>query len=263
MQTLERLGALTLTEVDLGDFTVRGVLIAGEERVVVWDTLSHPDDMQVFLPSIGGRELAIVYSHADWDHIWGPAGLPHGRAAIIGHAECRERFATEVPQALGEKMAEDPGHWQAVQLLPPTVTFEREFRVDLGGETLFLHHLPGHTSDSIVGFLPEEGVLLAGDAVEMPLPLVPAACDLARWIAELRRWLAEQRVATVIPAHGLVGGPEILARNISYLEQLLAGRGMVMPEPLSAFYRETHLANIRAWCGEGSQTRSPDCGKEK
>ena len=247
MQTLRQLGTLWLTEVNLGDFKVRGVFIPGEERVVVWDTLSHPDDMKVFLPMLQGRELIIVYSHADWDHIWGTAGLPYGKAAILGHVECRKRFINEVPHVLAEKMVEDPNHWQAVQLLPPTTAFSQEYTVGLGGDSLF-NYLPGHTSDSIVGFLPKEGVLLAGDAVETPLPLVPAACDLVRWIEELHLWQKNPRVKTVIPAHGPIGGPELLARNIVYLEHLLAGREMDMPEPLNDFYRETHLANVQAWC---------------
>jgi len=251
MQTIERLGKLWLTEISLGDFDVRAVLIPGKERVVVWDTLAHPDDMAAFLPKVRGREVVIVYSHADWDHIWGTAGLPDGNRTILAHELCRERFSTEVPTILAKKTAEDPVRWQAVQLLPPTTTFARELAIGLGESTLFLRHLPGHTPDSIVGFLPDEGVLLAGDAVETPLPQVPAGCDLARWIDELCRWQENPRVRTVVPAHGAIGGPELLAQNIAYLRQLLAGEEMAMPETLSAFYRETHLANVQAWCKGG------------
>jgi len=60
------------TEVALGEYDVRGVLLVGDARAVVWDTLSHPRDMTRWRPLIGGRDLVVVYSHADWDHIWGP-----------------------------------------------------------------------------------------------------------------------------------------------------------------------------------------------
>ncbi|EKD38312.1 MAG: beta-lactamase protein [uncultured bacterium] len=251
MQTIERLGKLWLTEVVLGGFDVRAVLIPGKERVVVWDTLAHPDDMAAFLPMTRDRELVIVYSHADWDHIWGTAGLPDGNRTILAHDLCRERFSTEVPTTLAEKTAEYPDRWQAVQLIPPTTTFAREQAISLGESTLFLHHLPGHTPDSIVGFLPDEGVLLAGDAVETPLPQVPAECDLVEWIEELGRWQKDPRLRTVIPSHGAVGGPEILTQNIAYLRRLLKGEIMAIPTTLSTFYRETHLANVRAWCKGG------------
>jgi len=115
-----------LTQVTLDDFDVRGALILGGTRVVVWDTLSHPRDMRLFEPLIGDRDIVIVYSHADWDHIWGTAGLPHDRARIIGHAGCGDRFASDVPAVLGRKRAAEPGRWDDVVLVPPTETFERE-----------------------------------------------------------------------------------------------------------------------------------------
>lgn len=248
MRTAEKLGQLWLTEVDLGEFKVRGVLIPGEERVAIWDTLSHPDDMKAFLPMLAGREPVIVYSHADWDHVWGTEGIGAGNYTIVAHDLCKKRFAAEVAETLTEKTADDPGRWQAVRLHPPTLTFTESHRVDLGSTALFLHHLPGHTEDSIVGFLPDEGVLLVGDAVEHPLPQVPAGCDLARWIAELRRWQANPQLRTVIPSHGQIGGAELLAGNIVYLQHLLDGREPAVPEPLEDFYRETHRENVGAWC---------------
>ncbi len=250
VQTVMRLGKLWMAEADLGDFRVRAVLIPGKERVVIWDTLSHPDDMQVFLPMISGREQVIVYSHADWDHVWGTAGLAHRHTAIVAHELCRERFAAEVPAVLAEKIAEDPARWQAVQLFPPTVTFADRYAIRLGSTEFFLHYLPGHTGDSIVGFLPEDGVLLAGDAVETPLPQVPAGSDLVRWIEELRRWRMDRLVKTVIPAHGAIGGTELIAKNIAYLEHLQRGEEPAMPETLDDFYRETHRENVLIWCGK-------------
>lgn len=249
MQTVERLGKVWITQVDLGEFSVRGALIPGEERVLVWDTLAHPDDMIALLPVIQDRELVIVYSHADWDHVWGTASLP-SNSAIVAHDSCRSRFAAEVPAILAEKMAADSVRWQAVKLCPPTMTFAENHAIRLGSTTVFLSHLPGHTPDSIVGFLPDEGVLLAGDAVESPLPQVPAGCDLARWIEELLRWQEDPRLRTVVPSHGPIGGAEILAGNIVYLRQLLAGEKVTVPETLDDFYRETHLANLKAWCTE-------------
>ena len=49
---------------------------------------------------------------------------------------------------------------------------------------------------------------------------------------------------TVVPAHGPIGGVEILQRNIHYLRALLNGRPLPVTEPLTDFYRETHRANV-------------------
>jgi glyoxylase-like metal-dependent hydrolase (beta-lactamase superfamily II) len=234
-----------LTRVTLDDYDVRGALILGDERAVVWDTLSRPRDMRPFLPLIGNRELVIVYSHADWDHIWGTAGLDTDGVRIVGHEICRQRFDTDVPVVLADKQKAHPGAWDDVLLVPPTETFEYEWSLDLGGMTLMLRHLPGHTPDCIVGLIPERGILLAGDTVETPCPVVPADSPLPDWIAELRRWADDGRVRRVIPSLGAPGGREIVQQNADYLEGIRIGSPTEPPGPLTGFYRETHQQNVR------------------
>lgn len=238
-----------LTDVTLRDFDVRGALVRGSERAVVWDTLSHPRDMMCFRPLVEDGALVIVYSHADWDHVWGTAGLPYERALIVGHEASVARFANDVPRTLEAKRAAEPGVWDAVRLVAPTVVFARDHSLDLGSPTMTLHHLPGHTADAIVAFVPERGLLLMGDTAETPLPVVSSPAALPRWITELQEWEADVRVRTVVPSHGRIGGREILQQNIRYLQRLLEGLPFDVSEPLSPFYRATHEANLRACCG--------------
>ena len=240
---------LWITRVALDEYDVRGaLLLAGNRDAIVWDTLSRPRDMAAYHPLIADRRLTIVYSHADWDHIWGTAGLPYEDADIVAHALTRDRFSSDVPDVLAEKRAAHPGDWDDVVLVAPTEAFGANRTLEVHGTTLELHHLPGHTPDCIVGFIPDRGLLLAGDTIETPCPVVPADSPLNAWIGELRRWAADLRVSTVIPAHGPIGGRDLLDRNIEYLEAILAGHPHVPHGPLSAFYRETHLQNLR-WTG--------------
>ncbi|HUR93276.1 MAG TPA: MBL fold metallo-hydrolase [Gemmatimonadales bacterium] len=241
-ETIER--NIWSTRVALGEYDVRGALVLGGERALVWDTLARPRDMRTYLPFIGSRELVIVYSHADWDHIWGTAGLPHTGVRIVAHESCSERFKTDVPKTLATKQGDEPGLWDDVVLVPPTETFSGEHSIDLGGLTVTLSHLPGHTSDCLVAFVPERGLLLAGDTVETPCPVVPADAPLDAWIAALRRWEADERVCSVVPAHGPIGGREILSRNIAYLEALRSGHPIEPAGALTPFYRKTHATNV-------------------
>jgi glyoxylase-like metal-dependent hydrolase (beta-lactamase superfamily II) len=220
-------------------FTVRGALILGSAHAVVWDSLAHPQDMQPLLPLIGNRPLTVVYSHADWDHAWGTAGLPYDQ--VIGHAVCRQRFASDVPATLQMKQAEQPGVWDAVQLIPPTIVFAERYTLDLGGVTLELHSLPGHTYDCIVGLLPEWNILLAGDTVETPLPVLEPDSPRQRWIDKLAAWQTDPRVRWVIPAHGPIGGFELIEATLTYLRDLPHS---TVPDDLDAFYRETHATNV-------------------
>ena len=235
-----------VAEVALREYDVRGALLLGEGRALVWDSLSHPRDMRPYLALIADVDLVVAYSHADWDHIWGTAGLPHDRTVVLGHRACLERFSTDVPVTLDQMQAAEPGAWDDVRLVAPTQVFEGETTVDLGSMSLTMHHLPGHTPDCCVAFVPERGLLLAGDTAETPFPVVPTGCPLDGWIAGLERWAADERVQTVVPAHGAVGGREILEHNIRYLQGLRDGCPLDLAEPLTGFYQRTHESNLRA-----------------
>jgi glyoxylase-like metal-dependent hydrolase (beta-lactamase superfamily II) len=246
MSTLRTLDdGIWTAEVALREYDVRSALLLGDGRALVWDTLSHPRDMRAYLGLITDASLVIAYSHADWDHVWGTAGLPHDRTLIVGHRACLERFAADVPVTLERKQAAEPGSWDDVRLVAPTQVFEDQVLVDLGSLSVQIHHLPGHTPDCCVAFVPERGLLLAGDTAEVPFPVVPEGGPLAEWIAGLERWAADVRVLTVVPAHGAVGGREILEHNIRYLQSLRDRRPIEYAGPLTDFYRATHESNLR------------------
>ncbi|HSW27861.1 MAG TPA: MBL fold metallo-hydrolase [Longimicrobiales bacterium] len=259
---------LHLLEAEVEDFDVRAAVLVGTERAVVWDTLAHPAQMEgvrrivAAAGGVAGRSaavgrsaeaslpLTVVYSHADWDHAWGTCALGDVED-VVAHAWSERRFRSDVPEELRRRQAEEPGLWDAVRLVPPTVLFERTHTLDLGGATLELHALPGHTPDCSVCFVPEWGVLLAGDTVETPLPVVNEARAVAEWAQALERWRDDARVATVVPAHGPVGGRELVEHTLRYLRGLAAGGDLADLSALSPFYRETHRRN-QELAGPGS-----------
>jgi glyoxylase-like metal-dependent hydrolase (beta-lactamase superfamily II) len=236
----ELLPGVWTSEVVLPEFGVRSVALLGRERMLVFDTLLRPSDMQPFAGLAGGREIVTVYSHADWDHIWGTAGLPHLGREVVGHTACAERFRTEVPGTLGEKRAAEPRVWDDVELVPPTTLFGHRLEIDLDSWTVQLHHLPGHTRDSIVAWVPQLGLLLGGDAVEDPWPLSEEGLPLSPWIESLERWFDEPSLELVIPSHGTIAGRELLNRNILYLRALGDGRPYPVPEGTGPFYGEQY-----------------------
>jgi glyoxylase-like metal-dependent hydrolase (beta-lactamase superfamily II) len=181
---------LWLVESAVEDFDVRAVVVAGRERAVVWDTLARPADMAGVAQLVGELPITVVYSHGDWDHVWGTAGLARPPREIVAHQDCLPRFAAELPAALEEKRAAAPGEFDEVVLLPPTRAVGGRERLDLGGLTLELLPLPGHTPDSLVGFIPGWGVLLAGDTVETPLPFLNPGSPVEEWAGALESWAA-------------------------------------------------------------------------
>ena len=235
--------ASTIHEIDAGEFSVRSVLIHGNKFSLVWDTLTHPRDMAGVAEACAGRQCFVVYSHADWDHIQGTAALCD--PLVIGHRECARRFQGEARQTLAELQAGAPDKWAQVRLIPPDITFEHRLDLDLGGLAVSLHALPGHTPDSIVAFIPDQGLLLAGDTVELPCPCVPAGCDLDAWIENLERWRNHAGARTVIPSHGPSGGKEILDSAIDYLCGLRQGKPRPIPKDARPMYVQTHADNLK------------------
>ena len=236
-----------LVEADLGDFRVRGAVVAGAERAVIWDTLARPRDMAGVAELVPDLPISVVYSHGDWDHVWGTVGISTHPDEIVAHSACLERFLGELPSTLEERRKAGPEEYRDVTLVAPTRTFRTGLTLELGGVTLELHHLPGHTRDTVVGFIPEWGIFLAGDAVETPFPFLNPGNPIEPWAKGLEGWSerlgATEAPWTVVPSHGSVGGPELLLENARYLRALLAGRLPSIPLDLTRFYRETHAAN--------------------
>ena len=232
-------------EIHTGMFPVCSVLIHGQRHQLLWDTLSHPRHLSAIRPALH-KSCLVAYSHADWDHVQGTAALDC--AVVVGHRECARRFECEAPRTLRDLQAREPGMWDGVHLVPPTVIFDGQLDLDLGGCTVHLRHLPGHTPDSIVAFIPELALLLAGDAAELPCPDVPENCHLDGWIHGLEYWEGHDGVRYVIPSHGPVGGREILSRTAAYLRALRDGAPLDLPRDASEFYMRTHAENLRH-CG--------------
>lgn len=236
--------ALWLAERALdAEMRVCAAVIFGERCSVVVDTLIRPEDMEPVRGLLAERDLPVIVvnTHADWDHTWGNAAFPD--APIFAHRLCRAAMLTEGAATLAQKRADEPERFAHVTIVPPTVTFSEFMDIDLGGLTLSMHALPGHTADEIVVHLPEIGVFLAGDAAEWPIPTTMAG-PLRPWAAELRRWAARDDVQTVIPSHGPVTDASLLRTNATYLDALLISPDMPWEPPDNMeFYREAHAQN--------------------
>ena len=241
---------LWLYEASRSGIAVRGALIIGEQYAAVWDSLAHPGDVAVLADALGDKPYYLIYSHADWDHCWGSSGFTRPPINIIAHAACRRRFDDDVPATLRKMQLEQADHWDAVELRAPNLSFTKSLNLDLGGVELELRHLPGHTSDCIVGWLPQWSTLLGGDAIETPLPVVNSADGLGAWLARLESWAALPELSLTIPAHGNCLGREALEGTIAYLRALTGNQDFDLPPNLSPFYAETHKKNLRIAAGD-------------
>src|SRR5262249_15295535 len=89
------------------------------------------------------------------------------------------------------------------QLTLPTLTVEDRLTLHRGNRVIDIRHLGrGHTAGDIVVHLPKEGIVITGDLVVWPVPLVGGEQSyVGDWSATLER-LRELKPSIIVPGHG-------------------------------------------------------------
>ncbi len=195
---------------------VNAGFIRTAKGVFVVDTLVTPEDgaaLRDAAEAEGGQITAMVFTHEHGDHTIGSSVFPPG-GVIASEGTAR---GVEV----------EAKHWPGAGAGPksPTVIFDS--KVTLPWEPkIVIVELGGHAQGSSVVYVPEHRVLFSGDLVFRGRAAYVGSMRPERWLASLRT-LEGWDVKTVIPGHGPVGGPEILAEQRVWLEKFLArARGL-------------------------------------
>ncbi|MBI5836809.1 MAG: MBL fold metallo-hydrolase [Candidatus Eisenbacteria bacterium] len=135
--------------------------------------------------------------------------LEKGRSLLGGelNAEERESYTSDI--ALVEHYLKVVPH---TEYILPTRTVEDSLVLRRGARNIEIRRPgPGHTGGDVVVWLPAERVLMSGDLVVWPVPLVGAEqSHVGEWSASLEA-LRALRPAAIVPGHGPV------LRDDSYL----------------------------------------------
>lgn len=206
-------------------------LLVTQRFVVIVDTLINPTTAHALVeyaqPYLPGRQLLVINSHSDWDHAWGNqlfAGpnAPY-LAPVIAHVAATSQYnGSEKIDSLQKMRSEQPGIFDDVEITRPTITFHSRLEIDGGDLTLHLFPTPGHSPDHIAIYVPEISTLLAGDAAEIPYPIVHNALDLPVLRASLAA-MASLHPQMAFYCHASPSaGPQLLHDNIAYYDAMEA-----------------------------------------
>ncbi|MCO1575285.1 MBL fold metallo-hydrolase [Crossiella sp. SN42] len=231
-------------------------VIGGSHSVLVVETGLGPRNAEQVLAFATeyakGRRLYLTTTHFHPEHAFGAQAFA-GEATYLANA-AQAADLTEKGQAylamfreLGAPVARELA---GVELVAPEVVYEEDYELDLGGRVVRLRATGrAHSKGDQVVSVPDAGVLFTGDLVEAGQFSIfpwfpPHDVDVSglRWIEVLGRLIATgPRV--VVPGHGEVSGPGVLAEVRDYLE-LLRAETWVRRD--SAMPRETLVAEVRA-----------------
>lgn len=145
------------------------------------------------------------------------------------------------------------------QIVLPTLAVEDGLTLRRGERVIAIRHFGrGHTAADLVVHLPRENILIAGDLVVWPVPLVGSTSYPAAYAATLERLLA-LRPAVIIPGHGPVMRDDSHLRATHRLLASLARQtaaAVARGETLEQARRSVSLEEFRRHFAGASRFRS-------
>lgn len=163
-------------------------LIAGDERAVLFDTGPGVRAIRAVAASLTDRPVVAAFSHLHYDHIGGHASFES--VASLDHASIRARTAQD--GAFTPTLLQHGGPGRPAFRI--TEWWAPDSTIDLGGRTLRVLAVPGHTPESLALYDVASGQLFSGDFF-YPGDLFAFApgADLAAYRDSARRVLAVTR----------------------------------------------------------------------
>lgn len=192
------------------------------DDALVYDThisLNHARLIRQTLEQRGARHIRVVLSHWHDDHVAGNEVF----------SDC-EIISNRLTAALLEqnRSVMESATPPINPLVMPTRLFDGQLTLTVGQRRVELLQMDIHSEDGTVLFLPDAGLLLAGDTLEDPITYVAEPDRLTQHLLGLDR-LAALAATHILPDHGdpaviAAGGygPAFIAATRRYVEGLIA-----------------------------------------
>ena len=172
-----------------------GYLVIGEEKACVIDTMMGYNDLNKAVRGITDKPVTVVNTHGHPDHIFGNIYFEEAAYMHPADNELAESFLTEPEfvEILREKGLKTPSF--------------RPIRggdvIDLGGKTLEIYELPGHTQGGILVLLKEDRILFTGDSVNHHLWMQLDGClKMDAFVKELDKVMfLEEKADRILHGH--------------------------------------------------------------
>ncbi|QNP74675.1 MBL fold metallo-hydrolase [Streptomyces roseirectus] len=196
-------------------------VIAGPDGLLLVDTAAtraRAEALRTAAEGLGhGPVRTVVNTHSHGDHVFGNCVFAPPAEVVAHELTGPEMRATGM--ALRDLWPDVD--WGELTLTTPTVTFGRSLTLLLGDRPVELHHVgPAHSTNDVVVWLPDAGVLFAGDVALpgcTPFTLMGSVRGSLAALERLRAFGAR----TVVGGHGEISGPEVFDDMERYLRRIL------------------------------------------
>lgn len=207
-------------------------LIEGEDRALLFDTGNGIEDIKAVVDRLTDKPVTVINSHSHYDHVGG--NHQFGRILSVS-----TDFSHEMEHGLPNAAVREELSQPALCKSPPsgaklethvikpysiTGTLKDGDVIDLGGRTLEILQVPGHTSDAVALLERDTGYLWIGDTYyNGPIWLFAPQTDLEAYRATMKRLVALAPTLTkLFPAHNTpVENPSVLPRVQAAFEKVV------------------------------------------
>lgn len=230
--------------------------VVGPDHVVAIDTRPTPRMARDFLADIATVTnkpvRAIVLTHYHAVRVMGASAFPDVQAIIASRGTdtwIQDRGQADFDSEVGRFPRLFAGVEEVPGLTIPTIVFERELTLRLGTRELRLINLGrGHSMGDTVCWIPDAGVLFAGDVVENRCGVYAGDAYLQDWIGTLEA-VRRLQPRVLVPGRGAVpntpaGCEEAIRLTQAFLTTLLGAvrEGLAAGESLRGCFERADRA---------------------
>ena len=149
-------------------------LVEGKEKAVLFDTGYGTEDAGTYVKTLTDKPVKVYLSHGHHDHMLGARWFEKTRLCkedmdefLLRTGEGQRKKVMNQAAERGVPVPDD--FLDALIPLPDAISFRdhtggfESLEEELGGMTVKVIHVPGHTPGSIVMYVAEYGLILTGD----------------------------------------------------------------------------------------------------
>jgi len=179
----------------LNDDGSMGYLLIGDAKAVLIDTMNGSNNLNEIVSGLTDKPVMVVNTHGHPDHIFGNV--------YFDEAYINDKDIELAREFIGSESFKRDFADKGLSM-PPFKSISEGDVIDLGGKTLKVYELPGHTKGSIVLLFVEDRVLFVGDVINHHLWMqVPGTPMIKDAIANYDRLLfLENEADYILHGHG-------------------------------------------------------------
>ena len=183
-------------------------IIKTKDAIILTDPNWLPSEIkaiQHFInKNLGNRQLYIIFTHSDFDHIIAAGAFPHAKtiaSRAFAEREDKERIQNEIRQFDSQYyiIRDYPIIYPKIDII-----IERDSQQLMVGDYCLTFYLaPGHTNDGLMTVIEPLEILLAGDYLsDVEFPFLSDVKAYEDTLNKVRKIVDHHNITTLVPGHG-------------------------------------------------------------